>query len=151
MKLNLKGINFSYNNTKILKNIDLTLNQGEILSLIGPNGSGKTTLLKCINQILQPDSGTIKLNQHNLQDLSLNNIARKIGYVSQEETNRFPITVFDTILMGRKPYIKWKPAAKDLHIVENVIHKLNLEKISMKNINQLSGGQKQKVILGRVL
>ncbi|MFW5998886.1 MAG: ABC transporter ATP-binding protein [Bacillota bacterium] len=151
MKLNLNELNFSYNGTKILNNINLTLNKGEILSLIGPNGSGKTTLLKCINKILKPDSGIIKLNELNIENFSLKEMAQNLGYVPQEDQSRFPVTVFDAILMGRKPYIRWKPSAEDLNIVKNIIQKLNIENISLKSINELSGGQKQKVLLGRVL
>nr|AGF93374.1 iron(III) ABC transporter, ATP-binding protein [uncultured organism] len=151
MKLEIKNLDFSYNGKQVLKNINFELKQGEILSLIGPNGSGKTTLLKCVNKILKPKSGKIKLNDKNIDEFSLSEIAKKIGYVPQTENNNFSTRVFDTILMGRKPYIKWKPAAEDLNIVENVIQKLNLEELALRDINELSGGQKQKVLIGRVL
>ncbi|RZN60297.1 ABC transporter ATP-binding protein [Methanonatronarchaeum sp. AMET6-2] len=152
MKLNVKGIEFRYRSNKILDDVDLKLNEGEVLGLVGPNGSGKTTLLKCINKILEPQKGVMMLKGEEIQKMKRSEIAKKVGYVPQSEKNTFPTKVFDTILMGRKPHTSnWGPQEKDLEIVSEIIETLNLEDISMKNINELSGGQKQKVLIGRAL
>ncbi|WGI17376.1 ABC transporter ATP-binding protein [Methanonatronarchaeum sp. AMET-Sl] len=152
MKLKVKGIEFSYSSRRILNNVDLKLKEGEILSLIGPNGSGKTTLLKCINRILKPQYGVMMLNGEDIQKMTRKNIAKNIGYVPQTEKNTFPTTVFDTILMGRKPHTNnWGPKEKDLEIVSEIIETLNIEDLSMKKTNELSGGQRQKVMIGRAL
>ncbi|WP_086637098.1 ABC transporter ATP-binding protein [Methanonatronarchaeum thermophilum] len=152
MKLNLKGIEFSYKSRKILNKVDLELQNGEILGLIGPNGSGKTTLLKCINKILKPQKGTLMLKGEDIQKMKRKDIAKNVGYVPQSETNTFPTTVFDTILMGRKPHVNnWGPKEKDLEIVSEIIETLNLQDLSMKDVNKLSGGQRQKVMIGRAL
>ncbi|MEF8874734.1 MAG: ABC transporter ATP-binding protein [Candidatus Thermoplasmatota archaeon] len=152
MILDIKDLNFSYDgDQKVLEDVNLSLEEGNILAIIGPNGSGKTTLLKCIGNILTPQKGSIELDGKGLASYERQDIARKIGYVPQVESRGFPSTVYDTILMGRKPYISWEPGKKDLQIVSQIIQKLGLEPISMKEINELSGGQRQKVFVARAL
>lgn len=151
MKINIEGLEFSYNGSPTLKDMNLKVNRGEFLSIIGPNGSGKTTFLKCMNRILNPDKGSICINQQELCELHRNEIAKQVGYIPQAEKGAFPISVFDTVLMGRKPHINWTPSSNDLKIVSDVMEMLELDDISMKNINELSGGQRQKVIIARAL
>ncbi|MCK8827173.1 ABC transporter ATP-binding protein [Natroniella acetigena] len=151
MKLEVEGLEFSYQQEKVLENIELKVDAGQILGIIGPNGSGKSTLLKCINGILEPDTGEIWLNGNNLAEFSRNELAQNIGYVPQKENRKFPANVFDTVLLGRKPYISWKPTEEDLTIVAEIIDMLCLESISMRDVNCLSGGQRQKVMIGRAL
>ncbi|RQD92177.1 ABC transporter ATP-binding protein [Methanosalsum natronophilum] len=151
MKIDVEGLEFSYNGVPTLKNMNLNVNKGEFLSIIGPNGSGKTTFLKCINRILNPEKGSIMINEFDLDKLHRNDIAKQVGYIPQAERGAFPTTVFDTVLMGRKPHINWVPTSRDLDIVVEVMEMLDLSHISMKNITELSGGQRQKVIIGRAL
>lgn len=151
MKINIEDLEFSYSNKATLKNMNLKVNKGEFLSIIGPNGSGKSTFLKCMNRILNPKCGTIFVDEYDLHKLHREDIAKSIGYVPQAEKGSFPVTVFDTVLMGRKPYIKWIPSSKDMELVSEVIEMLGLTEFSMKNINELSGGQRQKVIIARAL
>lgn len=151
MNINIEDLEFSYNGRPTLKNMNLKVNRGEFLSIIGPNGSGKTTFLKCMNRILHPKSGSILIDKDELHKLHREEIAKRIGYIPQAERGTFPTTVFDTVLMGRKPHIKWIPGSNDLKIVSDVIEMLGLKDFSMKNINELSGGQRQKVIIARAL
>ncbi|MFW5987776.1 MAG: ABC transporter ATP-binding protein [Methanohalophilus sp.] len=151
MKINIEGLEFSYNGHPTLKNMNVMVNKGEFLSIIGPNGSGKTTLLKCINKILEPKKGSIYIDNRNLEEFHRKDIAKQVGYIPQAERGTFPSTVFDTVLMGRKPHMNWMPGAKDLEVVSDVMDVLELNDIAMKNINELSGGQRQKVIIARAL
>lgn len=152
MRLEVDGLDFSYDKEeKVLEDIAFSLDEGKILAIIGPNGSGKTTLLKCIGDILTPDRGNVRLDGEELCELVQQDRARKIGYVPQVESKGFPSTVYDTILMGRKPYISWKPSEKDRKIVSDIIDMLDIEHLAMKEINELSGGQRQKVFVGRAL
>ena len=113
MKLKINGISFYYKSKQVLNNIEFNVNKNELISILGPNGVGKTTLLRCINRILKPQKGVILLDEKNILDFSQNKIAQNISYVAQKfDTCR--LTVFDTILMGRKPYIQWKVSEKDL-------------------------------------
>lgn len=151
MRIEIAGLEFSYESVPVLEDINLELKEGETLAIVGPNASGKTTLLKCINRILEPQKGTILIDGEELKELGKEEIARKIGHVPQAEAENFPTTVFDTVLMGRKPHGGWKPSKKDLEIASEIIEKLNLEEISMRNIGEISGGQRQKVMIARCL
>ncbi|SFL59088.1 ABC transporter ATP-binding protein [Halanaerobium salsuginis] len=149
--LKLNNVNFNYGKSEILKNINLELSKGQLLTLVGPNGSGKSTLLKCINNFLDINSGTIMINGKNLDQYKRQELARLIAYVPQQISSPFPNTVFDTILMGRKVYQSWRPSHQDRKLTAKIINKLGLAEIAFTKINQLSGGQRQKVYLGRGL
>ncbi|MFW6013774.1 MAG: ABC transporter ATP-binding protein [Nanoarchaeota archaeon] len=151
MNVKIEGLSFSYQSEKVLHGLSLELNKGEFIGLVGCNGSGKSTLLRCIDNILTPQKGSIMLGRENIKELSQNELAKKIGYVAQSETRNFPATVFDTILMGRKPHQTWKPSERDLEITAETISGLGLDELAMNDINRLSGGQRQKVCIGRAL
>ncbi len=151
MKLKIAGLQFSYNSHPVLEDVNFDLKRGEMLTIIGPNASGKTTLLKCITNILKPRKGSIFIDDRSLDGLSMREIARKIGHVPQSGTESFPTTVFDTVLMGRKPHGGWKPSDKDIEMVSKTIERLGLQKIAMRNIGEISGGQRQKVLIARAV
>lgn len=149
--IKIENISFAYNGSLVLENITENIRSGEFIGIIGPNGSGKTTLLRCLNGILQPKYGRILINDENIENMRSNQLARKIAYVPQILNNVFPATVFDTILMGRKPHIGWAPSGTDLDVASEIVVKLDLQDIAMKDINKLSGGQRQRVFIGRAL
>lgn len=150
MNLHVNGISFRYNGHSVLNNVNFQVEQGELLAILGPNGAGKTTLLKCMNAIHKPRGGSVLLREHNVLKLNSDEIAKLFGYVPQRvEAAR--LTVFDTILMGRKPYIKWKVGKKDVCIVDAAIKLLSLEHLSLRYIDRLSGGELQKVSIARAL
>ena len=150
MNLKVTGLEFQYEGCSVLKRIDFELRQGEILGLLGINGAGKTTLLKCLNRILKPQAGTVFLDKENVGQMSRKEIATHFAYVPQKYGEE-PLTVYDTILLGRKPYIKWESTPHDLRIVEAILHRLDMEHLALRPTNQLSGGEMQKVIIARAL
>ncbi|MBN1470428.1 MAG: ABC transporter ATP-binding protein, partial [Syntrophaceae bacterium] len=113
MMLKVDGLNFNYNEIPVLKDVGFQLEHGQIMSVLGMNGAGKTTLLKCLNRILVPRKGNVFLDDKNVRDMGRNHIAKHFAYVPQKYDEE-PLTVFDAILLGRKPYIKWEPTAHDL-------------------------------------
>jgi iron complex transport system ATP-binding protein len=149
--LQVHGLDFTYKNINVLKDVEIGLNKGEVLSIVGPNGAGKTTLLKCIVGIVKPDKGTILIDGKDTHRMNRMKYARCIGYVPQSSPSKFPIIVFDAVLMGRRPYIAWKPSKKDLQIVADILKSMNLEDVALRDFDQLSGGQKQKVLLARAV
>lgn len=151
MNLTVNGLSFSYDSRAVLDDVTLDIGKGELLGLVGPNGAGKSTLLECINRVLTPDTGTVYVGETDLDELSREGIARLVGYVPQEDDDAFPSTVFDTVLMGRMPHGSWKPSPEDLEFVDDVIASLDMEDLSMRNLDELSGGQRQKVLVGRAL
>jgi iron complex transport system ATP-binding protein len=150
VNLTIKGLTFSYNSHKILNDLNVVVENSEVLSLVGPNGSGKTTLIKCIDRILKPH-GSIFLDGTEIESMSRQEVARQIGYVPQSSSTPLATTVFDTVLMGRRPHISWRVADSDLDKVAEVLEKLHLEDLAMMDFAKLSGGQKQKVLIARAL
>jgi len=151
VKITIKDLSFSYGSRKILDDLSLVVGDSEVLSLVGPNGSGKTTMIKCIDRILKP-KGSILLNGgRDLQSLSRQEVARYIGYVPQSTTSVLTTTVFDTILMGRKPHMGWRVAEEDIDKVVDIMKLLSVEEFALKDFSELSGGQKQRVLIARAL
>ena len=151
MKLIINGINFSYNGTNALDDVSLEIADGEVVSLIGPNGSGKSTLLKCINKILKPKGGSIWVDGRNLRDVELTEMARLAGYVPQSATYFFPSTVFDAVLLGRRPYVDWSIGARDKEVIAYTLAATGLEGMALRYFDELSGGERQKVLIARAL
>lgn len=151
MKIRIHDIEFSYNGTPALSGVTGSIAKGDFVALVGPNGSGKSTLIKCINGILKIRKGTVLIDEQTLPSIRPETLARHMGYVPQNEPRNLPLTVFDTVLLGRKPYINWKPAANDLEVTAQVIKALHLENLSMKDVSKLSGGQQQTVFIARAL
>lgn len=151
MKLKVEGLEFAYNGAPVLKDVTLNLKDGEILGIIGPNASGKTTLLECINRTLEPQVGCTLINGEETKNMRKKEIAKKIGYVPQIIEGGFPTTVFNMILMGRKPRSGWRPSSKDLEIASGIMGTLGIEDIAMKDVDKISGGQRQKVLIARAL
>lgn len=150
MNLQVEGLAFDYPSQNVLKGISFSMKRGECLAILGTNGAGKSTLLKCINKILKPQGGSVLIDQENIKGFKQIELAQKVAYVSQSNQST-TTTVFDSILIGRKPYIKWDVSKNDLRIVNETIKLLNLEKFALKNVDELSGGEYQKVLIGRAL
>ena len=150
MILSVKGIHFSYSSVNILKNVSFEMNPGQILGVLGVNGAGKSTLLKCLNRILRPQMGTVLLSETEILNLKRNEIAKRIGYVPQRYDQE-SLTIFDAVLLGRKPHMKWGPTSHDISVVENVLHVMGLAEYSLRPVRTLSGGQAQKVVIARAL
>ena len=151
MKLEIKEIQFNYGSVPVLEDISLNIRDGEVLSLVGPNGSGKTTLLKCINRILKPKRGTILVEGKDVSRVGLKELARSLGYVPQSAPSSFPLTVFEAVLLGRKPHVNWKLGERDKEIAFGVLRLMELDDMALRLFNELSGGEKQKVLMARAL
>jgi len=151
MKIRIRGLEFRYNSIPALKNVTLDIHESEIVAIVGPNGSGKSTLIKCMDRILKPQKGVILIDGRNIEDFSQIEIARTIGYVPQSIRQFFPATVFEVVLLGRRPYIGWRCSSRDVEKVFKVLKMLKIEHIAMRDFSELSGGQQQKVLIARAL
>jgi iron complex transport system ATP-binding protein len=150
MIFDIREVEFGYQRASTIKDISFSVDKGDVLTILGPNGVGKTTLLKCLNRVLTPRDGTIMLDEKPIEFYSRREIAKKIGYVPQRGALS-GMTVFDSILLGRKPHIKWDASDRDLKITGKVIDLMGLEKLSLRKINEISGGEYQMVQIARAL
>ena len=149
--LHVENVAFAYSKTaEIIKQISFDLEAGHCLALLGNNGAGKSTLLKCLNRVHEPKNGVIAVQGQNIYDLSRIDIAKNMAYVAQQSEGS-QLTVFDTILLGRKPYIKMSPTDEDIAIAQKAMERMELEKFALRYTDELSGGELQKVVLARAL
>lgn len=151
MKLDIKGICFSYGSRPALKDVTMNMEKGGMVSIIGPNGSGKTTLLKCIDKMLKPERGSILIEDKDVAKMGTMEMARLLGYVPQSAGNVFPCTVFEALLIGRRPHLSWGVGEKDRKIVSQTLELMGLEDMAMRMFGELSGGERQKVLIARAL
>jgi iron complex transport system ATP-binding protein len=151
MRLTIDHIEFSYSSRKILDEVTFELDCSEVLCIVGPNGAGKSTLIKCIDRVINPCNGRILLNDKDLEDMSGAEIARSLGYVPQNSSRNSSVTVFEMVLMGRRPHCGWMPGKNDMKKTADVLKLIGIEHLAMSKFNELSGGQQQKVILARAI
>jgi len=148
--IRVKNISFSYTGNEVLKNISFDVPSGECVGILGNNGAGKSTLITCLNKIQTPKTGEVYIDNQDTMKMSRKETARHISYVAQKNEST-QITVFDSVLLGRKPYISWAVGQEDIDICDSVIKKLGLSEFKLRFINELSGGELQKVMLARAL
>jgi len=151
--LKTNKIKFSYAQKKVLKGIDLDIEAGAFIGIIGPNASGKSTLLKNMSKSLKSDSGKVYLDHKLLNDYNSLELAKKMAVVPQNTEVNFNFNVYDIIMMGRHPYQKrWSGLSQqDKKIVKEVMEVTDTLKLKQKLINDLSGGERQRVIIARAL
>ena len=148
--LSVQHLSFWYGYKEILSDVTFQASPGEIVAILGPNGSGKSTLLRCLCGILKPKNGVVSCGGSNLANFSAEKIARMVGYVPQR-IETAPLSVFDAVLLGRKPYFTWFASSDDFHKVEEMLFRFKLDSFAMRPTNQLSGGETQKIALARAL
>lgn len=150
--IQVKSISFSYdsNRSNILDDVSFDIEKGHCLAILGNNGAGKSTLLKCLNRIQNPKRGSVIADGEDLLRIPRREMAKRIAYVPQHSA-RSNTMVFDAVLLGRKPYIRWDATDEDRKIVSDLLVQLDLQKYSDRSMDQLSGGELQKVVLARAL
>jgi iron complex transport system ATP-binding protein len=149
--LEVRNLSFSYGENRVLKEIDLSIPENELVSVLGINGAGKSTLLKCLNRIITPQTAEIKLKSKDVQELDLVEISKLISYVPQSVRSSFSMDVFDVVLLGRRPYINWRIGERDREVVSETLRFLNLEDFAFRKFNKLSGGERQRIIIAKAI
>ena len=151
--INIENISLSYGKDSVLENISLNLKAKSFIGIIGKNGTGKSTLLKSIVGLLKPINGNIFINYADIYKMKKNVLAKKISFMPQSMQFDFSFKVKDFVMFGRYPYINmFKPASKeDFKVVEDIMNFTEITEFAERNINELSGGEKQKVLLAQTL
>lgn len=150
--LEINNLCSGYDNVDIIKEANISINRGENLCIVGPNGCGKSTLLKSIANIIDY-KGSIKIDNKEISKLNRKDLAKKIGLMSQISNIHFPYTVYEAVSLGRYCYTKGPFASltkEDNKIIDECIEIVGLTQFKDKMIDELSGGQLQRVFLARV-
>lgn len=148
----INNICFAYSRTarNVLEDISFDIQKNECIAILGNNGAGKSTLLKCIDRILPAQNGVVLVDSKNVFKMTKSVMAQNIAYV-QQKNESINMTVFDSILLGRKPHIKWDATSDDRQIVCDIVQKMKLDEFALRNVSELSGGELQKVMHARAL
>lgn len=150
--INIKGLTKTFDKNEVLKGIDLTINQGEVVVVIGPSGSGKSTFLRCLNLLEEPTSGDIEFEGVNLVDkkTDINQLRQKMGMVFQS-FNLFPHkTVLDNLTISPIKVKGESPESANKKALE-LLDRVGLKDKANSFPSQLSGGQQQRVAIARAL
>ncbi len=147
----VKDISFGYNGQKTLKSIDIEAGRGEFIGIMGPNGSGKTTLMRCINKLLSIQGGKISLNNQDIQDMTMMDIARVCTSIPADIPDDFSLTVRDFVALGRTPYITnwWWEGKEDEKIIEEALEEFNVTRFEKRKLRELSSGEQARVLLAK--
>lgn len=150
--VDIQNVTFAYGESVAVRDVSLTIDEGDFLGLIGPNGSGKTTLLHLMLGLHNPDSGSIELFGEPVDEFEA---GERIGYVSQQATNRggtMPVTVREAVTMGRFAHAGFgRLTDADEEIVDDALETVDITDLEDRRVNQLSGGQRQRAYIARAL
>ncbi|MBM7835693.1 ABC transporter ATP-binding protein [Clostridium sardiniense] len=154
MKLEIKNLNYNIKKLPFLSNINLNVKKGQFVGLIGPNGCGKTTLLKNIYRTLEPEKGSILIDDKNIKGLKNKEFSKLIAVVMQENHLEFDFTVKEIVSMGRlSSTSKFSSdiSYEDEKIIDQCLEKVELIKHKDSSFFSLSGGEKQRVMIALAL
>ncbi len=149
--LKIDNLSFSYDNVDVLRNISFSIENPSFVCIVGPNGVGKSTLIRCINRLLRPSSGTVSINGKNVNDYTMKELAKVVGYVPSSSREFNIMTVLDTVLIGRYIHQTWRTSSEDINSAYKALEAMEIENLAMRKFNELSAGQHQKVTLARGL
>lgn len=152
--LEVKNATFAYENSEnIFEGVNLTVDKGDVICILGSNGCGKTTLMKCMNRLHELKDGAVYINGENIKTMDQRTVARNIGYIPQGHVSTFAFSVFDVVLMGRTPHLDYldSPGKEDKLITEEALKKFGIYHLKNKPYTSLSGGEQQLVFFARVI
>ncbi len=151
--LEIKNIWYSVGEKEIIKDISFSVNDGDIVSIIGANGSGKSTLMKVISNMIKAKNGKVILFNKCVTDYKRIDIAKVMSYLSQINDVFIDLTVESVVLSGRYPYFSRLSSVKkiDMDIVDKMMDLTNITDMRYRKISSLSGGERQRVFIASSL
>lgn len=150
--LELRGLNKVYEDGyHAVRDVSYSIGPGMLVGLIGPNGCGKSTMMRCINRMHDPTSGDILIDGESVLGKTPGEIAKKVATVPAELKGSFGLTVFETVMLGRYPYLKnvwWEPE-EDEEMVIDALRKFGVEHLKDRALGALSSGEQQRVLIAK--
>ncbi len=150
--LKIQNLSVSYGTHRILHDISLNVQSGEILALIGPNGAGKSTLIRAASGVI-PYTGHVRTNGDDFVSLTPMQRAKYIATVPQAVSMPPAYTVWETVLLGRTPYLGFlgQPSQRDEEIARQTLQRVRTFQFADRRVGELSGGEQQRILLARAL
>jgi iron complex transport system ATP-binding protein len=151
--LKIQSLSVNYGPHRILHEISLDVQSGEVLALIGPNGAGKSTLIRAVSGVIPIASGQVRTNGDNFASLAALQRARYVATVPQAVSMPPAYTVWETVLFGRTPYLGFlgQPSQNDEEIARQALARVSALPLVDRRVGELSGGEQQRVLLARAL
>ena len=151
--LKIEGLSASYGGRRVLKDVSLDVESGQVLALIGPNGAGKSTLVRAASGVIPVQAGKVVANGVDLLALPAMQRARYLGVVPQAVSLPPAFTVWETVLLGRTPYLNFlgQISEKDEQIARLALQRVDALDLLERRVGELSGGEQQRVLLARAL
>ena len=148
-----ENLTIGYNGKPLIKDINIAINKGEIITLIGPNGAGKSTLLKSLSRQLEPIEGCVYLEDKKLSEMSGKDLSKKVAILFTDRIKGEMMNCFDVVATGRYPYTGYFGVLSkdDREIVENTMKLVKVEELRDKDFKKISDGQRQRIMLARAL
>jgi iron complex transport system ATP-binding protein len=151
--LSCADISVSVPGRMLVKNLQLELQPGEMIAVLGQNGAGKTLSLLTLAGLRQPQTGQIRIGASDIQDIDRSSVAKQVALLPQDVEDIFPATVIDTALIGRHPHIghlHWE-SAEDHAIAQQALQTVGLTDLAERDVATLSGGERRRVAIAQVL
>jgi len=151
--LTIQSITASYGQRPVLSDFSLNVAHGEVAAIIGPNGCGKSTMLRCVAGLMPVEQGTVRLDDEAVAGMDVRTRARRIALLPQTFEGGYDMTVEEMTLLGRTPHLPpyGAPGAHDWEVVDAALHAASLQELRTRRVGEVSGGERQRVILARAL
>jgi ABC-type cobalamin/Fe3+-siderophores transport system ATPase subunit len=151
--LQVESLSVSYGARAVLHEVSFSVTRGAILGLIGPNGAGKSTLVRTLSGVLPPQAGRVLVDGHSLSGMGAAEIARRIAVVPQARSLPPAFTAWETVLLGRTPYLNWlgQVSQRDEDIAHEAMRRTDTLSLAERRVGELSGGEQQRLLLARAL
>ena len=148
-----ENLTIGYNKMPLIKDINIAVKRGEIVTLIGPNGAGKSTLLKSLSRQLEPIEGSVYLDDKKLSEMSGSDLSKKVAILFTDRITGEMMNCYDVVATGRYPYTGYFGVlgAKDREIIENTMKLVKVDDLCDKDFKKISDGQRQRIMLARAL
>jgi iron complex transport system ATP-binding protein len=151
--LKIESLSVDYGSRRVLHEITLSVQSGEILALIGPNGAGKSTLIRAVSGVIPTRSGRVHTNGDDFGTLTPIQRARYLAVVPQAISLPPAFTVWETVLMGRTPHLGFlgQTSRADEDLARRALERVHADELSERRVGELSGGERQRILLARAL